>query len=101
DLFLGSQSDERLVTLARAGHERAFVAIVERYQRQLLAFARRLDFHGRAEDIVQQAFLSAFAALQAGAEVKHLRGWLHQIVRNAAIKAASDPSRAENDASLE
>src|SRR5581483_7618497 len=75
DLFLGSQTDERLVTLARAGQERAFVAIVQRYQRPLLAFARRLDSAGRAEDIVQQSFLSAFAALQAGAEVEHLRGW--------------------------
>jgi hypothetical protein len=36
DVFLRSQSDERLVALARAGHERAFVAIVERYRRELL-----------------------------------------------------------------
>ena len=86
DLFVGSQTDERLVTLARAGQERAFVAIVQRYQRPLLAFARRLDSAGRAEDIVQQSFLSAFAALQAGAEVEHLRGWLYQIVRNSAAK---------------
>ena len=36
-----------------------------------------------AEDIVQQAFLGALAALRSGAEVRHLRGWLHQILRNA------------------
>jgi len=89
DLFLRSQTDERLVGLARAGHDRAFVAIVERYNRQLVGFARRLGPASRAEDVVQQAFLSAFTALQAGAEVQHLRGWLHQIVRNAAIKAAA------------
>jgi RNA polymerase sigma factor (sigma-70 family) len=87
DVFLRSQSDERLVALARAGHERAFVAIVERYRRELVAQARRLDSSGRAEDIVQQTFLSAFAALQSGAEVAHLRGWLYQIVRHAAIRA--------------
>jgi RNA polymerase sigma factor (sigma-70 family) len=84
DLFLSSQSDERLVALARAGNERAFVAIVERYRPELQALARRLCADGRSEDVVQQAFLSAFAALRSGAEVKHLRGWLYRITRNAA-----------------
>ena len=84
DLFLTSQSDERLVSLARAGHERAFAVIVERYRPELLAFARRLSSDGRGEDILQQAFLSAFAALRSGPEVRHLRGWLYRIVRNAA-----------------
>ena len=86
DLFLASQSDERLVSLARSGHERAFAAIVERYRPELQALARRLCSDDRSEDVVQQAFLSAFAALRSGAEVKHLRGWLYQIVRNAASR---------------
>jgi RNA polymerase sigma factor (sigma-70 family) len=84
---LTSQSDERLVSLARAGHERAFAVIVERYRPELLVLARRLSSDGRGEDIVQQAFLSAFAALRSGAEVNHLRGWLYQIVRNAATRS--------------
>jgi RNA polymerase sigma factor (sigma-70 family) len=87
ELFLSSQSDERLVTLARSGHERAFAAIVERYRPELQALARRLCADGRGEDVVQQAFLSAFAALRSGAEVKHLRGWLYRIVRNAAYES--------------
>jgi RNA polymerase sigma factor (sigma-70 family) len=96
DLFLRSQSDERLVSLACAGHDQAFVAIVERYKRQLIAFARHLGTEGRAEDVVQQAFLSAFAAIKAGAEIEHLSGWLHQIVRNAAARAATrSPVEAE------
>ncbi len=86
DLFLTSQSDERLVSLARGGHERVFAVIVERYRPQLLAQARRLSSDGKGEDIVQQAFLSAFAALRSGAEVRHLRGWLYQILRNAATR---------------
>lgn len=84
DLLLSSQSDERLVSLARTGHERAFAVIVERYRPELQAMARRLCSDGRSEDVVQQAFLSAFAALRSGCEVRHLRGWLYQIVRNAA-----------------
>ena len=87
ELMLASSSDERLVKLARAGHERAFAVIVERYRPELSAFARRLSPDGKAEDIVQQAFLSAFAALRAGADVKHLRGWLYRIVRNAAARS--------------
>ncbi|MGH2852263.1 MAG: RNA polymerase sigma factor, partial [Solirubrobacteraceae bacterium] len=75
--------------LVRAGHDRAFTTIVERYRRPLYLFARRLNSDGNAEDVVQQAFLGAFSALRAGAEVHHLRGWLHRIVRNAAITTAA------------
>jgi RNA polymerase sigma factor (sigma-70 family) len=89
DLLLSSQSDERLVSLARAGHERAFAAIVERYAPELQAMARRLCSDGRSEDVVQQAFLSAFTALRAGCEVRHLRGWLYRIVRNTAGRSES------------
>jgi RNA polymerase sigma factor (sigma-70 family) len=84
DLLLSSQSDERLVSLARAGQERAFAVIVERYRAELHALARRLCPDGLSEDVVQQAFLSAFTALRSGCEVRHLRGWLYQIVRNTA-----------------
>ncbi len=86
DLLLRSQSDERLVNLARAGHDRAFETIVERYRAELLAAARRLVSDGRAEDVLQQALLSAFTALRSGTEVRHVRGWLYRIVRNAAVK---------------
>ena len=82
-----SQSDESLVALVQAGHERAFTAIVERYGPELYAFARRLSADGNGEDILQQAFLGAFAALRAGAEVQHLRGWLYRIVRNSAARS--------------
>jgi RNA polymerase sigma factor (sigma-70 family) len=86
ELLLRSQSDERLLGLARAGDDRAFATIVERYRPELLILARRLNSDGRAEDVLQQAFLSAFVSLRSGTEVGHLRGWLYQIVRNAATK---------------
>src|SRR5947209_6527362 len=89
DLLLRPHSDERLVSVARAGHDRAFATIVERYRPELLAHARRLVSDGRAEDVLQQAFLSAFAALRSGTEVRHVRGWLYHIVRNAAGKTRS------------
>jgi RNA polymerase sigma factor (sigma-70 family) len=88
-MLLSSQSDERLVSLAHAGDERAFAAIVERYRRELLAHASRMRSDGRADDVVQQTFLSAYAALRSGTEVTHLRGWLYRILRNEVIRTSS------------
>jgi RNA polymerase sigma factor (sigma-70 family) len=98
ELFLRTQSDERLVSLARTGHNQAFVAIVSRYQRELLVFARRSGPEGRAEDVVQQALLNAFVALRGGTEVVHLRGWLYTIVRRGLAKAAAGEPLAEGGA---
>ncbi|MDQ6840938.1 MAG: hypothetical protein M3025_00740, partial [Actinomycetota bacterium] len=89
DRLLSSQSDERLVELARSGHKRALAAIVERYRNELLFGARRLSSDKRAEDMVQQTFLNVFVALESGTEVRHLRGWLHQVLRNTAIRMSS------------
>lgn len=86
--LLLSQSDEQLVGYARAGHERAFEALVQRYRRQLLAYCRRLllsDQH--AEDALQQALLQAWVALRDGGEVSEPRAWLYRIVHNAAVTA--------------
>ena len=87
DRLLDAEPDEQLVTLVQAGHEAAFAAIVRRYERELQAQARRLTSDGRGEDAVQQAFLNAFTALQRGGEVRHLRGWLHQILRHEVTRA--------------
>ena len=86
DRLLEAEPDEHLVGLAQSGHDAAFAAIVRRYEPELLARARRLGADGRAEDAVQQVFLNAFAALRSGSDVRHLRGWLHQILRNAVIR---------------
>src|SRR6201991_2060447 len=84
-VLLRTQSDERLVLLARAGHERAFEAIVERYRGALLRAARRYLPEARAEDAVQQAYIAAWSALQRGDEVRDLRAWLYRIVHNTAL----------------
>src|ERR1700761_9537625 len=84
-VLLRTQSDDRLVALAQAGHERAFEAIVERYRGALLRAARRYLPDARAEDALQQAFLSAWSALQRGDDVRDLRAWLYRIVRNSSL----------------
>jgi RNA polymerase sigma factor (sigma-70 family) len=83
---LSVQSDARLVELARGGSEPAFEALVRRYRRPLLAYARRLvGVDGRAEDALQQALMGAWLALRDGAEVDEVRPWLHRIVHNSAV----------------
>src|SRR3954465_15765726 len=83
--LLRTQSDERLVALARDGHERAFEAIVERYRRPLFRAARGVLPEARAEDALQQALIAAWSALQRGDDVRDLRAWLYRVVHNTAL----------------
>ncbi|MHB8693345.1 MAG: RNA polymerase sigma factor [Solirubrobacteraceae bacterium] len=78
--------------LARAGHERAFEVLVDRYRRDLLTHARGLLTDvGPAEDAVQQAFLQAWLALERGTEVTDVKSWLHRITHNASLRLIPDP----------
>src|SRR3954471_16662161 len=84
--LLRLQTDERLVALAREGHERAFEAIVERYSVVLERYATRLVGPSRGEDAVQQAFVNAHSYLIGHPEKAiELRPWLYRIVHNAAL----------------
>ena len=90
--LLRTQTDQRLVELIAAGHDRAFDAIVDRYRRPLLRYARRfLHEDARAEDVVQSAFVSAWTALNEGATVRDLRPWLYRIVHNGALNVMKKP----------
>lgn len=77
--LLCSQTDERLVALARLGHERAFDAIARRYRRPLLA--------AHAEAVVDEALGVARRRLRRGEEVRDLPAWLCAIVRATAGRA--------------
>src|ERR671925_2088549 len=87
--LLRAQSDSRLAELASLGHESAFEAIVERYRKPLHRYCRRLLSDSAAEDAVQQAFLSAWSALQDGTEVRYLRSWLYKIAHNAMLRVVA------------
>src|SRR5947209_22267 len=91
--FLQTQPDDRLLALARNGHERAFEALIQRYRRQLLKYCRRLtSSDATAEDILQQALLQAWMALAAGeTDVRDPRAWLYRIVHNVAISNLRRP----------
>ena len=71
---------------ARRGDKRAFVEIVSRYQAMVCGIALSIlgDF-AASEDAAQEAFLTAWRKISDLREPQHLRGWLAQIARNAAL----------------
>ena len=79
-----ASEDARLVRAARAGDERAFGALYERYARVihgvLLARAPWTD----VEDLVQDVFLSAWNRLESLRDPAAFGGWLTMIARNRA-----------------
>jgi RNA polymerase sigma factor (sigma-70 family) len=82
---LRGQTDDRLIDLTRAGNARAFEAIVHRYRGPLLKYCARIVPPERAEDAVQQTFLSAYNAISAGDRELNLRPWLYRIAHNSAL----------------
>jgi RNA polymerase sigma factor (sigma-70 family) len=82
---LVAQSDERLVRHARAGDERAFAAIVDRYRPALVRYCARIVGDARAEDAVQQVLLDAYVALAGGTQVRALKPWLYRIAHNTSL----------------
>lgn len=88
-------TDEQLVELVRSGDDRAFDAIHDRYHHRLVAFARSLlsGAHHDAEEVVQDAFVRALAALRADERDMALRAWLFTIVRNRALDVLRRPQR--------
>jgi RNA polymerase sigma factor (sigma-70 family) len=78
--------DDRLVARVRAGDDRAFEAIYDRYSRGLLAFCRHMvGSRQEAEDALQHSFASAYRALRSGDAEIELRPWLYTIARNRCL----------------
>jgi RNA polymerase sigma factor (sigma-70 family) len=74
------------VARVRAGDERAFELVFDRYHRGLLAFCRRvLASDEEAEDAVQHTFMAAYRALRSSDRPIHLKAWLYTIARNRCL----------------
>jgi RNA polymerase sigma factor (sigma-70 family) len=84
-------SDERLVAALRAGDATAFDAIHDRYRPRLVRFATRVlgGQQAVAEDVVQEALLRAYRALQRDHRPMDLRPWLYRLVRNCCLDELS------------
>ena len=78
--------DEVLVALARAGERAAFREIMQRHNRRLYRIARSvLRDDSEAEDVVQEAYLRAFAHLEGFRGEARLSTWLTRITLNEAL----------------
>ena len=80
-----SLSEADLVRFAQAGERGAFAAIMGRYNQRLFRAARSLTGDdGEAEDVLQEAYLRAFAAFGGFRGEASLSTWLTAIVINEA-----------------
>jgi RNA polymerase sigma factor (sigma-70 family) len=79
-------TDEQLVDAARAGSDAAFEALFRRYRDRIKAHVwGMLGDEGRAEDVAQEAFISALRRLRATDQTIVFKPWIYQIARNACI----------------
>ncbi len=78
--------DPLFVAALRAGDDLAYEKLVRACTGRLLAVARRLLSNEEdARDVVQDAFLAAFKAIERFQGHSQLSTWLHRIVVNAAL----------------
>jgi len=88
-------SDIELVRATRAQADDAFEELYRRYHGPVARFVRGfLRDHGRAEDVTQEAFVSALRRIRQTESEIHFKPWIYEIARNAAIDHHRRSSRA-------
>jgi RNA polymerase sigma-70 factor (ECF subfamily) len=80
------EADAELVRLAQAGDERAFQALVVKYQRRIARHvARYVKRANDVEEVVQDAFMRAYRGLASYRGDASFYSWLYRIASNAAF----------------
>lgn len=88
--------DSELVAATRAGDDEAFEELYRRYRGQIAAFIRCVvRDHGRAEDVAQEAFVSALRRMRETRGELQFKPWIYRIARNAAIDSYRRDERAD------
>jgi RNA polymerase sigma factor (sigma-70 family) len=88
-------ADEHLVLAAQAGDTEAFAALFRRYRPEICRYAiRTLDDEVRAEDVVQETFLSALRSIGNLDHPTGFKPWLYRIAHNACIDQVRRRARA-------
>lgn len=86
DEALSRLSDAQLVSSIRDGESSAFAAIMSRYNQRLYRIARGImRDEAEAEDVLQEAYVRAFAAMRSFRGEAELGTWLSRIVMNEAL----------------
>lgn len=79
--------DKVLVRRAKSGDLEAFESLVTRHERAIYSLARRIvQQEEDAQDVTQQAFVSALEGLDSFREEASFATWLHRIATFAALK---------------
>ena len=87
-------ADRELVADLQRGDQASYELLVRRHGGAMLAVARRmLRNEADAREVVQDAFLHAFRAIERFREEARLSTWLHRIVVNAALMRLRAASR--------
>jgi RNA polymerase sigma-70 factor (ECF subfamily) len=95
-------SERLLIERLRGGDESAYEHLVREHGGRMLAVARRmLRNEEEAQDAVQDAFLSAFKAIDRFEGAARLGTWLHRIVVNAALMRIRSARRRRDEVAIE
>lgn len=87
---------------ARAGDDTSFERLMRRYNQRLYRVARSIVQDGaEAEDVVQQAFVSAFVNAEQFAGRSGVTAWLTRITLNEALGRVRHRKRAVADPALD
>jgi RNA polymerase sigma-70 factor (ECF subfamily) len=88
--------DQALVVRVQRGDRDAFDELARRYTRRAFAVAYRIlrDTHD-AEDLVQDAFIAAFAGMRSFDPARPFAPWFFKIVINRSLNAANARSTRE------
>ena len=90
--LLRFEGDERLIALIRAGHDGAFEVLFNRYHSRLLGFCQSmLKSRQDAEDVLQEVFANAHAAMLGDERAINVRPWLYRIARNRCLNHLRKP----------
>ena len=91
-----SPSDAATLARALSGDHDAYAGLVRRHQDALYRYGRGLGLdHDTALDLVQEAFIKAFARLGQCREPERFRSWLFRIFRNTMLDWAKNIRRRE------
>jgi RNA polymerase sigma factor (sigma-70 family) len=89
-------TDCQLVAAVRAGDDTAFDELYSRYRPRIASYVRGMvRDEGRAEDVTQEAFLSALRRLRETDSEIAFKPWIYRIARNQAIDQHRRTSRTE------
>lgn len=90
-------AEQELILAARRGDKNAFGQLIRRHQKRLFRFVYGLvGSFDQTEDIVQEAFVKAYSALDTFEAGRDFYPWLSTIARNKALNMIAGEGRKES-----